>query len=58
MSLRWLWLAANASVAPGELPAGVYAAAASAILTGAGMLFLFTFVYWYEAAIGDEPSKS
>jgi hypothetical protein len=34
--------------------AGVYAAAVTAILIGAGMLFLFAFVYWYEATIANE----
>jgi hypothetical protein len=58
MDIAALALAANAIVVPGELLAGVYAAAVTATLTGAGMLFLFTFVYWYEATIGDEPPKS
>jgi hypothetical protein len=58
MDIAALALAANAIVVPGELLAGVYAAAVTAILIGAGMLFLFTFVYWYEAAIGHEPPKS
>jgi hypothetical protein len=51
-------LAANAIVVPGELLAGVYAAAVTAILIGAWMLFLFAFVYWYEATIGHEQPKS
>jgi hypothetical protein len=38
--------------------AGVYAAAVTAILIGAGMLFLFTFVYWHEATIDREQPKS
>jgi len=50
-------LAANAIVVPGELLAGVYAAAVTAILTGAGLLFLFAFVHWYDATIGDEHPK-
>jgi hypothetical protein len=58
MDIAALALAVNAIVVPGELLAGVYAAAVTAILTGAGMLFLFTFAYWYEAAIADEPPKS
>jgi hypothetical protein len=58
MDIAALALAANAIVVPGELLAGVYAAAVTAILIGAGMLFLFTFVYWYEATIGDEQPKS
>jgi hypothetical protein len=56
MDIAALALAANAIIIPGELLAGVYAAAVTAILIGAGMLFLFTFVYWYDAAI-DEQSK-
>jgi len=51
-------LAANAIVVPGELLAGVYAAAVTAILIGAGMLFLFAFVHWYDAAIDREQPKS
>jgi hypothetical protein len=46
MDIAALALAANAIVVPGELLAGVYAAAVTAILIGAGMLFLFTFVHW------------
>lgn len=57
MDLAALFLAANAVVVPGELLAGVYAAAVTAIQTGAGMLFLFTFVYWYDATIEHEPPK-
>lgn len=57
MIIAALALAANAIVGPGELMAGVYAAAVTAILVGAGMLFLFTFVYWYEATIGHEQPK-
>jgi hypothetical protein len=58
MDIAALALAANAVVVPRELMAGVYAAAVSAILIGAGMLFLFTFVYWYDAIIGREPPNS
>jgi hypothetical protein len=58
MDIAALALAANAIVVPGGLLAAVHAAAVTAILIGAGMLFLFTFVYWYEAAIGDEQPKS
>jgi hypothetical protein len=50
-------LAANAIVVPGELLAGVYAVAVTAILTAAGLLFLFAFAYWYDATIGDEQLK-
>jgi len=53
-----LALAANAIVVPGELLAGVYAAAVTAILIGAGMLFLFAFAHWYEAIIGHEQPNS
>jgi hypothetical protein len=52
-----LALAANAIFVPGALLAGVYAAAVTAILIGAGLLFLFAFVHWYDAAIGDEHPK-
>jgi hypothetical protein len=58
MDIAALALAANAIVVPGELLAGVYAAAVTAILIGAGMLFLFTFVHWYEATIDHERPKS
>jgi hypothetical protein len=58
MDIAALALAANAIVVPGELLAGVYAAAVTAILIGAGMLFLFTFVHWYEATIDHEQPKS
>jgi hypothetical protein len=37
--------------------AGVYAAAVTAMLIAAGLLFLFTFVHWYDATIGDEQPK-
>ena len=58
MDIAALALAANAIVVPGELLAGVYAAAVTAILIGAGMLFLFAFVHWYDAMIGHEQPKS
>lgn len=58
MDIAALSLAANAIVVPGELLAGVYAAAVTATLVGAGMLFLFTFVYWYDATIAHEQPKS
>jgi hypothetical protein len=54
MDIAALALAANAIVVHGELLAGVYAAAVTAILSGAGMLFLFAFVYWYDRSIGSE----
>jgi hypothetical protein len=54
MDIAALALAANAIFVPGERLAGVYAAAVTAILIGAGMLFLFAFVRWYDALIGDE----
>jgi hypothetical protein len=53
MDIVALALAANASVLSAELLAGVYAAAVTAILFGAGMLFLFAFVRWYDATIAD-----
>src|SRR5579871_1638690 len=42
-------LVANAITAPVERLPGVYAAAVTAILIGAAMLFLFAFVHWYDA---------
>ena len=57
MDIAALALAANTIVVPGALLAGVYAAAVTAILVGAGWLFLFAFVRWYEATIGDEHPK-
>lgn len=57
MDIAALALAVNAIVVPGELLAGVYAAAVTAVLIGAGLLFLFAFVRWYEATIGQEQSK-
>ena len=58
MDIAALALAANAIVVPVERLAGVYAAAVTAILIGAGMLFLFAFVRWYDALIGDKQRKS
>lgn len=57
MDIAALALAANAVVVPGELLAGVYAATVTAILIGAGMLFLFAFVHWYDATISHEKPK-
>ena len=57
MDMAALALSANAIVVPGELLAGVYAAAVTGILIGAGLLFLFAFVHWYDATIGHEQSK-
>ena len=57
MDIAALALAANAIVVPVERLAGVYAAAVTAILIGAGLLFLFAFVHWYEALIGHEQPK-
>ncbi len=57
MDIAALALAANAIIIPGELLAGVYAAAVTAILIAAGLLFLFAFVHWYDASIGDEHPK-
>jgi hypothetical protein len=58
MDIAALALAANTIVIPDERSAGVYAAAVTAILVGAGLLFLFAFVYWYDSAIGREQPKS
>lgn len=57
MVIAALALAANAMAVAGALLAAVYAAAVTAILIGAGMLFLFTVVHWYEATIGHEEPK-
>jgi len=58
MDLVALALAANAIVVPaGRLP-GVYAASVTAILIGAAMLFLFTFVHWYEALLSHEKPNA
>jgi hypothetical protein len=58
MVVAALALAANAIVVPVERLAGVYSASVTAILIGAGMLFLFTIVHWYDALIAHEPPKS
>jgi hypothetical protein len=51
MNLTALALAANAIAVPVERLPGVYAASITAILIGAAMLFLFAFVYWYDAPL-------
>jgi len=51
MALVALALAANAITVPVERLPGVYAAAVTAILIGAAMLFLFAFVHWYDALL-------
>ena len=58
MDIVALALAANAIAVPGELLAGIYAAAVTAILIDAGMLFLFTVAHWYDATIEPEQPKS
>ena len=58
MDIAALALAANAIVIPIERLAGIYAAAVTAILIGAGYLFLFTIVHWYDALIDHGQSKS
>jgi hypothetical protein len=52
-----LALAANTIAVPVALLPGVYSASVTAILIGAAMLFLFTFVHWYDAnpAEGSSP---
>ena len=57
MDVAALALAANAIIVPGEFLAGIYAAAVTTILIAAGLLFLFAFVHWYDATIGDEHPK-
>jgi membrane associated rhomboid family serine protease len=51
MVLIALALAANAIAVPVERLPGVYAASITAMLIGAAMLFLFTFVHWYDAQL-------
>jgi hypothetical protein len=58
MDIAALALAANAIVVSDELLTGVYAAAVTAILIGAGLLFLFAYVRWYDSTIGQEQPKS
>jgi hypothetical protein len=58
MDITALALAANAIVVRGERLAGVYSAGVTAILIGAGMLFLFAYVHWYDAIIGHEQPGS
>ncbi|HLL27492.1 MAG TPA: hypothetical protein VKT73_07555 [Xanthobacteraceae bacterium] len=53
-----LALAADAIAVPVKRVAGVYAASVTAILVGAAMLFLFAFVHWYEALLGDDKPKA
>lgn len=57
MDITALALVANAIVFSSKLLAGVYAAAVTAILVGAGMLFLFAYVHWYDATISHEQPK-
>jgi hypothetical protein len=54
MDIAALALAADAIVVPVERLVGVHAAAVTAILTGSRMLFLFTFLYGYDAVISQE----
>jgi len=58
MDLVALALAANAVAVPVTRLPGVYAASVTAILIGAAMLFLFAFVHWYEALLGQETPKA
>ena len=53
-----LSLAANAVAGPAARLPGVYAAAVTAILIGAAMLFLFAFMHWYEALLGHEKPNA
>jgi hypothetical protein len=55
MDLVALALGSSALAVPIGRLAGVYAASLTAILIGAVMLFLFTFVHWYDALPGHEP---
>jgi O-antigen ligase len=56
MDIAALALAANAVVVPVERLAGVYAAGVTAILIGAGMLFLFAAERWY-GALTEQPKS-
>ena len=58
MDLIALALAANAITVPVERSSGVYAASITAILIGAAMLFLFTFVHWYDSLLVHEQPKA
>jgi hypothetical protein len=58
MDLVALAFAANAFAVPVARLPGVYAASVTAILIGAGMLFLFAFVHWYEALLGHEKPEA
>jgi hypothetical protein len=57
MGVAAVALVANVFVVSGERLAAVYTAAVTAILIGAGMLFLFTVAHWYEATIAHQQSK-
>jgi hypothetical protein len=58
MHIAALALVANAIAIPAGLLAAVYAAVVTAIVIGAGMLFLFTVVHWYDVRIGEEQPGS
>jgi hypothetical protein len=55
MHLVALALAISALTVPVARLAGVYAASLTAILIGAAVLFLFTFVHWYDALPARDP---
>jgi hypothetical protein len=55
MDVAALAFAADATILPQERLPGIYAGGATAILIGAGMLFLSTHVRWYEAL--PEPEQ-
>ena len=58
MDVTALAFAANATILPQERLPGIYAGGATAILIGAGMLFLSTHVRWYEALPGPEQRQN
>ena len=58
MDIASLLLVANAFLIPADLVAASYATAVTSILTGAGMLFLFTVVHWYDATIRHEQQTT
>jgi hypothetical protein len=51
MDLTALALAANASAIPIARAPGIYAASVTVVMIGAALLFLFAFVYWYDALL-------
>ena len=57
MDIAALALAANAIVFLASDWRAFMPRRVTVILTAAGLLFLFAFVHWYDATIGDEHPK-